>query len=354
MRASKSPGPTPPSGSRTGRGARAWLSASTWPAGRSRCTSWASAAPGMSAIATVLAAMGHRVSGSDLKTSAASSGSAPSASTVAVGHDGRATSGRSTRSPSRPRSRRQPRGRCRPRARHPGPAPGRDPRGDRRDDAARSRSAGTHGKTTTSSMLALVLVEAGLRPVVHHRRRGQRDRHRRGVGRRGDLFVVEADESDGTFLELAAAAVHRHQRRARPPRALRGVRRRRSAPSSGSSRRPPGLAWCAPTTRLAAPARSDVSRRDHLRHRAEAADYRMVDLVDRSRRGRGSRSARASDRAWTVALPVPGLHNARNAAAALAMALELGATRSTRPVRALGRYRGRGPPLRVPRARPAA
>ena len=51
-----------------------------------------------------------------------------------------------------------------------------------------------------------VLVEAGLQPVVHHRRRRQRDRHRRRAGTTASCFVVEADESDGTFLELAPAA----------------------------------------------------------------------------------------------------------------------------------------------------
>ncbi len=61
--------------------------------------------------------------------------------------------------------------------------------------------AGTHGKTTTSSMLALVLVEAGLRPsfIIGG------DVNEIGTGAvwdEGDLFVVEADESDGTFLEL--------------------------------------------------------------------------------------------------------------------------------------------------------
>ena len=63
--------------------------------------------------------------------------------------------------------------------------------------------AGTHGKTTTSSMLALVLAEAGLRPSfiiggdVNEIGSG-------AVWAEGDWFVVEADESDGTFVELPA------------------------------------------------------------------------------------------------------------------------------------------------------
>jgi len=60
--------------------------------------------------------------------------------------------------------------------------------------------AGTHGKTTTSSLLAAMLVQAGYDPAY-------------AVGGvilqfdtnakhgKGDVFVVEADESDGTFLK---------------------------------------------------------------------------------------------------------------------------------------------------------
>ena len=61
--------------------------------------------------------------------------------------------------------------------------------------------AGTHGKTTTTSMLMLILAEAGLRPsfVVGG------DVTDVGTGAQwtgGTWFVVEADESDGTHLEL--------------------------------------------------------------------------------------------------------------------------------------------------------
>ena len=59
--------------------------------------------------------------------------------------------------------------------------------------------AGTHGKTTTTSMLAMILERAGLDPtfVVGG------DLNEIGSGARagsGDLFVAEADESDGSFL----------------------------------------------------------------------------------------------------------------------------------------------------------
>ena len=62
--------------------------------------------------------------------------------------------------------------------------------------------AGTHGKTTTSSMLALILVEAGLRPsfIVG----GELNEIGTGaVWDDGEWLAVEADESDGTFLQIA-------------------------------------------------------------------------------------------------------------------------------------------------------
>jgi UDP-N-acetylmuramate--alanine ligase len=66
--------------------------------------------------------------------------------------------------------------------------------------------AGAHGKTTTTSMVAAVLAQAGLDPTIviggkvnalgSHARLG-----------RGDLLVAEADESDGSFLKLSPSIV---------------------------------------------------------------------------------------------------------------------------------------------------
>lgn len=58
---------------------------------------------------------------------------------------------------------------------------------------------GTHGKTTTTSMLAVVLERAGLDPTFLV----GGDLNESGSGARsgaGDVFVFEADESDGSFL----------------------------------------------------------------------------------------------------------------------------------------------------------
>ncbi|MEN8181132.1 MAG: Mur ligase domain-containing protein, partial [Myxococcota bacterium] len=65
--------------------------------------------------------------------------------------------------------------------------------------------AGTHGKTTTTSLVAHVLHAAGLDPtaVIGGRVLGSgSDPTGTRLGR-GDLLVAEADESDGSFLRLA-------------------------------------------------------------------------------------------------------------------------------------------------------
>jgi len=61
--------------------------------------------------------------------------------------------------------------------------------------------AGTHGKTTTTSMIALVLERAGLDPtaVIGGRLSAFGSNARLG---RGELMVAEADESDRSFLHL--------------------------------------------------------------------------------------------------------------------------------------------------------
>jgi UDP-N-acetylmuramate--alanine ligase len=61
--------------------------------------------------------------------------------------------------------------------------------------------AGTHGKTTTTSLLASVLGEAGLDPtfVIGGRLNSAAANARLG---QGDYIVVEADESDASFLNL--------------------------------------------------------------------------------------------------------------------------------------------------------
>jgi len=62
--------------------------------------------------------------------------------------------------------------------------------------------AGTHGKTTTTSMVATVLARGGLDPtmVIGGRLNALGSNAKLG---RGDFLLAEADESDGSFLKLS-------------------------------------------------------------------------------------------------------------------------------------------------------
>jgi UDP-N-acetylmuramate--alanine ligase len=64
--------------------------------------------------------------------------------------------------------------------------------------------AGSHGKTTTTSMIATVLAAGGLDPtaVVGGKLNSLGSNAKLG---KGELMVVEADESDGSFLKLSPA-----------------------------------------------------------------------------------------------------------------------------------------------------
>lgn len=69
------------------------------------------------------------------------------------------------------------------------------------EDSSAISVAGTHGKTTTTSMLTVILQNAGKDPsfVIGSEMNESGSNAHQGSG---ELFVVEADESDGTFLVL--------------------------------------------------------------------------------------------------------------------------------------------------------
>lgn len=156
--------------------------------------------PGMSAIAIVLAGMGHHVSGSDLRERPILDRLRAAGVEVQVGHARSHVTGCDaiTYSTAIPEGNIEV-----TEARAAGVTTLRRA-GMLASICAQARSiavAGTHGKTTTTSMLMLVLAEAGWRPsfVVGG------DVTDMGTGAQwtgGEWLVVEADESDGTHLEL--------------------------------------------------------------------------------------------------------------------------------------------------------
>jgi UDP-N-acetylmuramate--alanine ligase len=157
--------------------------------------------PGMSAIAQVLLEMGHAVSGSDIVRSAATDRLTRMGVNVSIGHDAALVAGCDavTFSSAIPRSNievaaalEEPTIALLTRAQILAAIC------DQRPTVA---VAGTHGKTTTTSLLTHVLERAGRKPsfVIG----GDVRSLETGAGwQDGDLFIVEADESDGTHLAL--------------------------------------------------------------------------------------------------------------------------------------------------------
>ncbi len=140
---------------------------------------------------------------------------------------------------------------------------------------------GTHGKTTTSSMLVHALRGCGLDPGYLVGGAVRSTGANAGWGA-GEWLVVEADESDRSLLELAPDDRRAHQRRARPPHDLRlPARRRRHVPRVPRARRSAAVVWDRPALLALAPAASTSC----LRRRARA-DRRRLALRARRRRGR--------------------------------------------------------------------
>ena len=189
--------------------------------------------------------------------------------------------------------------------------------------------AGTHGKTTTTSMLMLILAEAGMRPsfVVGG------DVTDVGTGAQwtgSEWFVVEADESDGTHLELPLhgtiltnVEVDHLDHYGDFDGIVEG--------STGTSARSPARRWCVATTR--SPPASRSPRGDHLRVGPRASTS-APSTSHRPRApsgspssgpiGRSSTSTRSAGHVVDIELPLRGVHNVVNATGAAAMAMEVG------------------------------
>ncbi len=297
---------------------------------------------GMSAIATVLARMGHRVSGSDLRASAAFDRLAALGVTAIEGHDGANVPAdadavvMSTAIPSTNPEVVEARRRGVPVL--------------RRADALRAivaakptvAVAGSHGKTTTSSMLALILRAAGRRPsfVIGG------DLNEVGTNAAwdddGDRLVVEADESDGTFLELApedvivTSVLPDHLDHYGDFAALVDAFERFLVAAPGVR------VVCADdpvTAELAARSAVAATGAPLVTYGfGEGARYRASDY-EGGRRGSRFTLTRDDDALGVIELPVPGAHNALNATGAAALALELGVDVAT-VARALGGFGG--------------
>ncbi len=273
---------------------------------------------GMSAIATVLASMGHRVSGSDLKESPVLSRLRLLGVDVWVGSRPEALQGVEVLATSTA-------------------VPERDPevagagqlgievltRAAMLASIAAQRKviavSGTHGKTTTTSMLALILVEAGLRPSFMI----GGDVNEIGTNAlwdSGEWLVIEADESDGTFLEIATELA-----------VVTNVEADHLDYYGGFDELVDAFSRFTTAARQVAVAGSDNEVAARLvsgtggvtAGTSQGSTYQVVDLAT-SPDGSTFGVEHAGSRLASVKLAVPGVHNALNAVVAVAAASEIG------------------------------
>jgi UDP-N-acetylmuramate--alanine ligase len=199
--------------------------------------------------------------------------------------------------------------------------------------------SGTHGKTTTTSMVTTVLRQAGADPgyviggVLAETGTGAHD----GAG---DWFVAEADESDGSFVVLSPRAAVVTGIEADHLDNYGSLDEIEKAFAAFAARVTGGglLVACCDDPRAAALARAAAAFPIQVRTYGEsaAADYRVTDVLPR-----GMATRLTVTPGVQLEIAVPGRHNALNAAAAFATAVELGFPAEA-VARGLAAYRGAG------------
>jgi len=190
--------------------------------------------------------------------------------------------------------------------------------------------AGTHGKTTTTSLVAALVDAGGFDPTVINGGiiNAYGTNARLGAG---DWMVVEADESDGTFLKLPADVAivtnvdPEHLDHFQTFEAVQDAFRAfvENVPFYGFA------VMCTdhPVVHLLV---GQITDRRVITYGENAqADVRLVDLDHHAGRSRFSivfrdRAGETMHEIKELTLPMPGRHNALNATAAVAVARELG------------------------------
>ena len=189
---------------------------------------------------------------------------------------------------------------------------------------------GTHGKTTTTTMVSTLLVAGGLDPTVINGGIINDIGTNARIGN-GEWMVVEADESDGTFLRLPAdvAVVTNID-----PEHLdhygdyEGVK----AAFSQFVENVPFYGFgvmCLDHPEVQAQVLKITDRRILTYGSNPQAEVRFCDVsangaISHFSVERRHRKSGEVERIEKLALPMPGLHNISNATAAIAIAMELG------------------------------
>jgi len=294
---------------------------------------------GMSGIAELLANLGYVVSGSDEKRSSVTDRLGTLGIRIALGHDAEHVGDADVVVISTA---------VRPANPEIGEAVRRQipviPRAEMLAELMRLRFAiavaGAHGKTTTTSMIALVLERAGLDPtaVIGGRLSAFGSNARLG---RGELMVAEADESDRSFLKLFPTIAvitnidHEHLEN------YGGFDDLQQAFVDFANKTPfyGGVVACADDANLAAILPRMTRRVTKYGLDSPDVDVTATDVVmgplsvsaavkRRARRGATRRDAADPPSTMvplgTLSLAVPGRHNLLNALAAVAVGTELG------------------------------
>ena len=185
--------------------------------------------------------------------------------------------------------------------------------------------AGAHGKTTTTSMIALMLERAGLDPtaVIGGRLSAFGSNARLG---RGELMVAEADESDRSFLKLFPTMAvitnidHEHLEN------YGGFEDLQQAFVDFANKTPfyGGVVACLDDASLASVLPRMTRRVTTYGLDSAAADVIATDVVMAPMSVTAIVKGRDRAALGTLTLAVPGRHNLLNALAAVAVGMELG------------------------------
>lgn len=276
---------------------------------------------GMSALAEMLHAEGYTVSGSDMARSVVARRLAALGVDVRYGHDASHVGGAHLVVYSSAVGDDNPELRA---ARDEGIPCMR--RAEMLSEMIRSRYAvcicGTHGKTTTTAMMGKVLADGGLDPTVliGGIPRDAESNLRAGEGR---VCVTEADEYDRSFLALWPSLVVLTNIEAEHTDCYRNLDELKDTFTEFCGRVPfhGAVLFCSDD-----PGAVEVTSRLHARVIGygldERAEYRATEVACEGRGRRFRVVCRGRD-LGQFRLDVPGLHNVRNALAAIACAAEL-------------------------------
>jgi UDP-N-acetylmuramate--alanine ligase len=184
--------------------------------------------------------------------------------------------------------------------------------------------AGTHGKTTTTSLIAALLSEGELDPtfVIGGRLNSAGSNARLGTGR---YLVAEADESDASFLYLQPMIAVVTNIDEDHMATYEGNFGKLKATFVEFLHHLPfyGLAVMCIDDPVVKELLTEVTRPFITYGQDEEADYRLVNLTQRQGQSFFTVIEKNSGEEFPVTLNMPGLHNALNATAAMAVARNL-------------------------------